>query len=269
MPLARLLLTVAVLVGGVSAATAAEPAALARARTLYNQADYQGAIDAASLAQQEPPWADAASLVIARAHLERYRAGANPADLAQARQTLRGVRADALTPRDQVDLVIGLGQALYLGELFGAAAELFETALSRSVLVGDHDRLMLLDWWATALDREAQSRPLHGRPRIFERIGARMEAELRDDAANPVANYWLAVAARGTGDVDRAWNAAIAAWLRSGLRPDSAEKLRTDVDRLVTQALVVERARVHPAGEQQNAAAALRSEWERVKEQWK
>jgi hypothetical protein len=269
MRLARLLLSVVVLLGGVSAAAATEPAALARARTLYNQADYEGAINAALVAQQEPPWADAAALVIARAHLERYRAGANPADLAQARETLRAVRADALTPRDQVDLVIGLGQALYLGELFGAAAELFETALSQSVLIGDHDRLMLLDWWATALDREAQTRPLDGRPRLFERIGSRMEIELRDDAANPVANYWLAVAARGTGDVDRAWNAAIAAWLRSGLRPESAEKLRTDIDRLVTQALVAERARVHPAAEQQQAAAGMRAEWARVKEQWK
>ncbi len=49
--------------------------------------------------------------------------------------------------------------------LFGAAAELFDTALGRSVLIGDRDRLLLLDWWATALDREAQTRPVDGRPR--------------------------------------------------------------------------------------------------------
>ena len=96
-----------------------------------------------------------------------------------------------------------------------------------------------------------------------------MEAELRQDPANTVANYWLAVAARGVGDVDRAWNAAIAAWVRSTLKPEAAETLRTDLDRLVTQALIPERARTRPAREQPESLAALRAEWDLVKQQWK
>jgi hypothetical protein len=213
--------------------------------------------------------ANASALVIARSHLERYRQRADPADLAAARETLATIRAAALAPRDQVDLLVGLGQSLYLGELFGAAAELFETALSRAAVLPEEDRLLLLDWWATALDREAQTRPADRRARVFDRIGARMEEELRQDPASAVANYWLAVSARGAGDVERAWDAAVAGWVRSTLKPDSSATLRADLDRLVTQALIPERVRSRPTREQPESLNALRAEWELVKEQWK
>jgi hypothetical protein len=129
--------------------------------------------------------------------------------------------------------------------------------------------LLLLDWWATALDREAQTRAPERRGRVFERIADRMETELREDPGNTVANYWLAVAARGIGDVDRAWGAAVAAWVRSTLKPESAETLRTDLDRLVIQALIPERARARSAQQQPELLAALRAEWDLVKQQWK
>jgi hypothetical protein len=251
-----------------TAASAAEPPALAKARTLYNAADYEGAIDAAAVARLQPQWADAAALVIARAYLERYRQRADPADLSAAREALSTVHSAMLTPRDQVDLLIGLGQALFLGEIYGAAAELFDTALSRSPLISGADRLMLLDWWASALDREAQARPADVRTRMFDRLTARMEEELRLDPGSPVANYWLAVAARGAGDLDRAWAAAVAAWVRSGLNRGSTEQLRMDLDRLVTQALIPERARTRPAREQQEAISELRADWDLVKQQW-
>jgi hypothetical protein len=265
-----LLIALALLLTGIGQeAWANEPPALAKARALYNAGDFAGAIDSASAARKEAAWADAAALVVARAHLEQYRKGANADDLSAARTALGAVRASALTPRDQVDLIVGLGQSLYLGEIYGAAAELFETALSRSSLLPTRDRLLLLDWWATALDREAQSRPVDRRPRVFERIAARMNEEVRSDAGNPVANYWLAVAARGAGDIDGAWNSAIAAWVRSTLSPETAAGLRDDLDRLVTQALIPERSRTLVTREPQDAAAALKTEWELVKSQWK
>ena len=250
-------------------AAAAEHPALARARTLYNAADFDAAINAAAVSRRVAGSEDASALVIARSHLERYRQRAMPADLTSAREALATVRAAMLTPRDQLDLLVGIGQSLYLGELFGAAAELFDTALSRAVMLTARDRLLLLDWWATALDREAQTRPLDRRGVLYERITARMEQELRDDPASSVANYWLAVAARGGGDVDRAWDAAIAAWVRATLNPASAEALRADLDRLVTQALIPDRTRARPAREQADAQAALRAEWDLVKTQWK
>jgi hypothetical protein len=252
-----------------STAWANEPPALAKARALYNAGDFEGAIDAASVARTDVEWADAAALVVARAHLEQYRERADAEDLAAARAALGTVRAAMLMPRDQVDLIVGLGLSLYLSESYGAAAELFETALGRAALLAPRDRQLLLDWWATSLDREAQVRPADRRARVFERIASRMNEEIQRDPGSPVANYWLAVSARGAGDIDAAWNFAIAAWVRSTLSPDTTEKLRDDLDRLVTQALIAERSRTLVSREPQDAVAALRTEWELVKQQWK
>jgi hypothetical protein len=168
-----------------------------------------------------------------------------------------------------VDLIVGLGQSLYLAESYGAAAELFETALSRAAILAPRDRLLLLDWWATSLDREAQSRPVDRRAKVFERIAARMNEEIQRDPGSPVANYWLAVSARGAGDIDGAWNSAIAAWVRSMLSPETTTGLRDDLDRLVTQALIPERSRTLVARDPLEAVAALRTEWELLKQQWK
>ena len=256
-------------------AAAAESPALVKARALFNAANYEGAIDAASVARKEPQWADASALIVARARLERYRQSGSTMELAEAREALRAVKSASLTPRDQVDLLIGLGQALYFGEVFGAAADLFDTALEKGTglekgaLLSERDRALLLDWWATALDREAQLRPIDRRAPVYERIGARMESELHSDPSGAVANYWGVIAARGAGDFDLAWSSAIAAWVRSTLNPATTEQLRTDLDRVVGQALIPERARAHPARDSQDAVALLRAEWELVKQNWK
>ena len=102
------LIVVALILTGVgSAAWADEPPTLAKARALYNAGDFEGAIDAASVARKDEMWADAAALVVARAHLEQYRQRADAEDLAAARAALSAVRASALMPRDQVDLIVG------------------------------------------------------------------------------------------------------------------------------------------------------------------
>ena len=247
----------------------AEHPSLAKARALYNAADYDAAVSAATVARADPASADAAALVVARSHLERYRLRLDPGDLVAAREALSAIRPAALSPRDRVDLLVGLGQALYLAETFGAAAELFDTALSQSTLLGARDRLLLLDWWATSVDREAQTRAADRRVPLLEGVIARMEEEVRRDPGNAAANYWLAASARGAGDLDRAWHAAVAGWIRATLTPETAAALRADLDRLVTQLLIPERTRTRPVREQLEAAAALRAEWESVKDQWK
>jgi hypothetical protein len=259
------LLTAAVLVG--ATVEAAEPPALAKARALYNAADYDGAISSAAAARRLPSAADAAALVTARALLERYSRAANSEDLAAARAALAAVRAAALSPRDQVDLLVGLGQSLFFDALYGAAAELFETALGRASLLPPPDRMRLLDWWASALDSEVRSRAADRRAPVFQRIAARMEEELNQDPGNAPANYWLAVAARGSGDAERAWNLAVAAWIRAALAPATSQGLRADLDRLVTEAIIPERART--IRDVPDAPAALRTEWDLVKERWR
>jgi len=250
------------------AANAAEPASLTRARTLYNAADYDGAIAAAALARTQTPASDAAALVEARARLERYRRNVNPDDLMAARDALNTIRASTLAGRDQVDFLVGLGQSLYLTDFFGAAADLFDTALERSAPLPDRDRMLLLDWWATAVDREAQSAPPERRSRLAAQITTRMGDELRRDPGSAPANYWLAVAARAAGDLDAAWDAAVAAWVRATLGP-ATEQLRADIDRLVMQAVIPERARAHRARDQVDLTDAMRAQWELVKQQWR
>jgi tetratricopeptide (TPR) repeat protein len=254
-----------------ASAYAAEPVALARARALYNEGNYDAAVEAATEALKTPAVADTASLVLGRALMERYRHGAQAADLAAAREALTRVRQQTLAPRDRLDLLVGLGQLLFLGEAFGAAAELFDTALAQHGTQPSHTRSQLLDWWASALSREAQSRAADKRVPVYARIVERMENELRSDAGNAPASYWLAVGARGVGDLERAWDAAIAGWVRASLNPDTAASLRADLDRLVTQALVTERARQRqiPGRDVPETSAALLGEWDLIKTQWK
>ena len=47
------------------------------------------------------------------------------------------------------------------------------------------------------------------------------------------------------------------------------EQLRADIDRLVMQAVIPERARVHRARDQTDPTDAMRAQWESVKEQWR
>ena len=129
---------------------------------LYNTADYDGAIQAAAEARRLPEWEDEALLVIARSQLELYRRHSDPSNLAMAREALAAVNGAALTPRDYVDLQVGMGQDLYFSEAFGGSAEVFDSALGQAFLLKASERLMLLDWWANASDRSAQTRPSEG-----------------------------------------------------------------------------------------------------------
>jgi hypothetical protein len=264
----RVLVAFGVAVMMAASAHAAEPPALARARTLYNAGDFDNAVTEAAAARRQPGAADAAAVIEARAHLERYRRSADPMDLSTARAALVAVNPQALAPRDHLDLIVGLGQSLFFGELYGAAAQLFDTALERAAVLPVKDRLALLDWWASALDRDAQSVPFEARAKVFGRIVDRMTRELTMDPGSGPANYWLAAALRGAGDLDEAWDAAIAGWVRVALNPSTAAAARTDLNRLVTERLVADRAHRRPASEQVDTEAAFTSVWDRVKQEW-
>jgi hypothetical protein len=71
------------------------------------------------------------------------------------------------------------------------------------------------------------------------------------------------MAARGQGDLQGAWEAVQAGWVRAPMAGDRAPALRADLDRLVLTALVPERARA--LGQ---PPEALREEWERFKSRW-
>jgi hypothetical protein len=266
-PFHGLLLGLMVLVATVPA-RAAEPEALIQARTLYNEGNYDAAILAAADARAEPEFADAAAVVLARAHLERFRLVWDPADLTAAHDALSAVTAIHLSPRDYVDLLVGFGQHLFLTDAFGAARELFDSALAWGDLLSGRDRLLLLDWWANALDRSAQARPADARAPVFRELVAGMDEELRRDPGNPVANYWLPVAARGAGDIERAWEASKAGWVRARLDPSGTDTVRADLDRFVVEAVIPGLALARGGRTPEDTRNEARQEWERFKAAW-
>jgi hypothetical protein len=246
---------------------AADP--IAEARRLYNLGEYQLAVRLAHEGLAVPGRSDEARVVLGRIYLERYRQSADPADLIAAREALRMVDSRTLAARERVELSIGLAEALYLEERFGAAADLFESVLQRAALLGTAAHERVLDWWATAMDRQAQRRPAEDRSIQYERILARMRDEIVAYPGSNAAGYWLAAAARASGRLDDAWHAAMAGWVRAALAEDRGARLRADLDRLVVQAIIPERA-VKLAGrdEAKTAQASMWSEWEAFKAAW-
>jgi hypothetical protein len=248
-------------------ASAADP--LIEARRLYNLAQYEMAEKLAREATTMASRADAARVVLGRIQLERYRQSADRKDLERARESLRSVDATTLDAAERVELTIGLAEALYLEERFGAAADLFQSVIARSSLLGTPAHERVLDWWATSLDRQAQMRQPEERSAIYARVLERMSEEIVEHPGSTAAGYWLAAAARASGDLERAWYAAHAGWLRAQLADDRGAALRADLDRLVTQALIPERAaKLSPKRDPKDAQAAMRAEWDTFKKGW-
>jgi tetratricopeptide (TPR) repeat protein len=245
---------------------AADP--LSDARRLYNQGQFDAAEQAAREAARFPATADGARVVLGRIQLERYRRTPAAADLSGAIATLRDVDPRRLDTRERVELSIGLAEALYLEDRFGAAGAFFESLLDDSDALGAvaHDRV--LDWWATSLHLSAQLRPVSERAEIYGRLSARMAQEIARDPGSAPAGYWLAASARGAGDPERALNEATAAWVRAVLVSDGGVALRADLDRLVVGGILPDRANRLPIRDHTQALAGMVSEWEAFKSGW-
>lgn len=250
--------------------------ALAEARRMYNAQKFDAAIAAATEARKQPDLADAAAVVLARARLERFQQTAERSELGAARDVLKLVDATRLTKRDHTEFLIALGESLYLDDdyelddRYAAAAELFEIALDRADEFDQKGRDQLFAWWAVSLDRHAQRSQDTERRTNYERILARSQKELgRPDAAIS-ASYWLAAAARGAHDLPRAWSAAVAGWIRAGSLGARGAALRTDLDNLIVQVILPERAReLLPGADPQPAMTLLQEQWNGVKDRWK
>ena len=247
-------------------AHAAAPDQLVTARRLYNEGKLDAALAAAKLAAANPSTASAARLVIGRIYLEQYRLSTNGPDLEAARAELRAVDARALDQREKIELQVGLAALLFYEEHFGVAAELLEPLVESSATLAPDAHERALDWWATALERQAQLST--DRVAAFMRIADRMAQELRRDPSSMPANYWLAAAARSAGDLDRAMAAASAGWIRAGLIGDRGAPLRADLDRLVLEAIIPDRAARMPQRDRRQAITTLTADWEDFKKIW-
>ena len=236
---------------------------LERARVLYNQREFTAALAAAEEAARAPARTDSANLIAARAYLERYRESAASEDLTNARDHLRALSTEGFSPTERVEYVIGLGEALFFDGAPGAAATIFGAVLAGPDLLPPVARDGLLDWWASAIDRDARRQPDIERRAMYQKVLERMEIEVGGNPASAAASYWLAAGAWGRGDLPAAWDAALAAWVRSALTLDEHADLRGDIDRLMRRGIIPDRAKATA-----QPADVLRTEWDRFKERW-
>ncbi|MGH9331984.1 MAG: hypothetical protein ACRD09_16205, partial [Vicinamibacterales bacterium] len=108
------------------------------------------------------------------------------------------------------------------------------------------------------------------RDEIFARLRDRMARELEREPASTVATFWLAAAARGAGDIDRAWDAAVAGWLRARLAGARSRALSNDLDRLVRESIIPARAkrRADALRDASQLEAEMLEEWSELKTRW-
>lgn len=239
---------------------------VARARAAYNAGQFDQAIAAAREAAAAPATANAAALVLSRALLGRFRVIRAPGDLEQARAALRTIDADRLSPADYGEYLVAQGLSLYLDGCadgcYGGAAEMFAMALPRATDPVERERVF--EWWAAALDRQAlYGAPETDRAAIYRRLleGAAAELIKTDGSLSP--SYWLCAAARGTGDLERAWGAAVAGWTRAAGFGERGQTLRADLDRFVRDVLLPERARLE--ADPPVAYTRLLAQWDEIK----
>jgi tetratricopeptide (TPR) repeat protein len=267
----RAWLCVGVLVAGPGAALGqpapADP--LTRARQFYNAGQYDEAVTAAREAVARPAARSEANLLLGRALLERHRASRTDEDLAGARAALRAVDPSSLTDRGRLDLMVGLGEALYLDGQYRPAAALLEPVLEQLGLLPGPAREQVVDWWATAMDRHAQTRPPEERNDVYDGIATRLRQHLGRYPDSAAASYWLPAAALARGDLELAWDLALAGWVRSTLAPDKGVALQADLDRLVRQAIIPERVKRLVHEPDAGATARFTAEWEEAKGRWK
>ena len=184
----------------------------ARSTTSGSSTRRSTAAIAARAHRRRPPMP--AAIVLARAHLERYRERADPADLSAAREALGAVRAAGLDAARSARVAAGARPV----------------AVSRGRLRRRRGDLRERPRRAPAADRGAARRDARmvgkrrraaGRRRCrasraraaFARLADRMSAELAQDPGSAAASYWNVVALRGAGEPTRAWDAAVAGWV--------------------------------------------------------
>ena len=268
----RLGVLVLVLAAGAATASAgpADRGALARARTAYNAGRFDAAIGAARNAAEVAGDTDPARLVLGRALLERYRQSGDARDLQEARDVLRAADPGKLGPADRAELLVGLGQWLFFTDRFGPAAELFEVAAARPLTGGDAATDRVLDWWASALDRQAQATPA-ARDRIYGRVFERMEqrAPSRIPDRSPPTTGWSPRRARSVISTARGrprWPRGCVRHSRATVGPRCGP---ISIDSCSPRSSPSVRGkRSSDGGNERQAADTMAHAWERFKADW-
>lgn len=252
---------------------AAAQSDLERARALYNAGQFDESIAAAAVARNKPSAVPSATLIAARARLERFRQTHDPKDLGEARTDLVSLNPRTLAPQEIIEWQIGLGTALFLENQPGPAAEMFATVLPTArERLSPAELEKLLEWWASTTARVAESQNGAARKEAYAAMLTDVRSELERNPLSWPSSYWLVVAARGAGDLEGAWNAAVTGRIRAGSEPEGQHH-RDDLDRFVTQTLIPERAQAR-TGQRLDSKATqaeitvLTEQWRALAEQW-
>jgi hypothetical protein len=77
---------------------------------LYNSGRFEESIAAATSAKRKPAAVSSATLIIARARLERFRTMSQPEDLATARAELVSLDPHSLSPQEAIEWLVGVAR---------------------------------------------------------------------------------------------------------------------------------------------------------------
>ena len=253
--------------------SAAAQNGLAEARRLYNAGLFDQAIAAAQNSSESSRLRSATAVIVARSRLERFRTLQDPQELDRARADLAAVNPMQLGPQERMEWQMGLGEALLLDNQPGPASEILSTLVpSTRPRLTSVENEKLLEWLAVSVSRFAQTLSGGARNEQYHHLLTTLAAILQSEPTSRAANYWSVVASRGAGDLEAAWNIAMAGWVRAGSHQASGA-LRNDLDQFVTQTLIPERAQAK-TGQRLDAPAtiaeiaAMTEEWRDFTRRW-
>ena len=239
---------------------------LARARLLYNQRQFEAAVQRRRAGAADAGARRRGGSRSPRAPISSGSARARrPTISTNARDRLRRLDPQRFAPRERAEYIVGLGETLFFDGAFGAAATVFDSVLRQPRLLTGDARERVLDWWASALDRDARPRPEIERQGVYQR-----------DPRRAWTTSWRripAAARRPTGWPPRR-RGRRAICRRRGMprRPAGcARRWRaTRARRCAPTSIAWCCARSSPTAPRPTAQPpeTLRSEWERFKESW-
>ena len=249
----------------------ASRADLARALSLYNDRQFDQAIEAASAARKSPETQDAGAVVLARAHLERYRRTGRSRG-SQRRPGKPSARSGrpSLEPRVRLEYLLAPRPgAVPRRRIRRGGHPLRQRRVFRRGSSTPRCGESFVDWWGSAVERQADVAAGALRVSLFNDLAEDMRTELGRSPESAAAVYWTAAALRGAGYSSAAWDAATSGWVRARLAGERAAMLRADLDKLVLQGVIPDRVRLLPPLERAAAESQLRADWELIKERWR
>jgi hypothetical protein len=235
------------------------------AKYLYNAGYYQQAIDEARKVKADEPTAPQVDLLLSRSYTQLYRITkeAKHLDLARAHMlaALKGYPFEH--PWENHELVTGLAEIHYWDDERGPAAELFHSViLEGNKKIAPQSYANAVDWWASTLTGLiANMNPTDPIKVSTEKeIKSTIEKAYRQSyGGEPVLAYWMALVHVREGNVGKAWDVAVAGYVRA--LPQSHPDTEDISDKLANY---IEQVIIPKSPDRDNKL----KRWNAIKERW-